>query len=133
MTFTMDSNTIIKVPSLGRSATVTNLLPGMKVSVHAVDDAGVLTAKIVLAIPGKPNLMHRVGVVTEYLPGVSITIQTADESLFTYLITTETKILPAERLGQLIEGAKVTVIMSRDVTGGEPTASGIVIHPATQP
>jgi len=128
--FAIDTGTRIKIPTMGKTATVADLLTGMKVGVHAVDNAGVLTAKIVLVIPGKPVLMHRVGVVTDYQPGVSITIQTADGSLFTYLLTTTTKLLPAALADQLVVGSRVTIIMPRDVTGGSPTAKGIVIHPA---
>jgi len=132
-TFVLDSSTIIRIPTLGRGATVANLLVGMRVGVHAVNDAGTLTAKIVLAIPGKPALVHRVGVVTDYQAGVSITIQTKDGSTFTFLVNDKTKILPAERVDQLVVGATVTIIMPRDVTGGVATAKGIVVHPAAQP
>jgi hypothetical protein len=133
VTFGLTVETSIKIPTLGRSATVADLYPGAKASVHALqDETGWLTALKVLVIPGKPILAHRVGVVTDYQPGVSITIQAKDGNLYTFLLTAETKILPADRADQLVVGARVTIIAPRDVAGGTLTASGIVIHPASQ-
>jgi hypothetical protein len=130
VTFGLTAETRIKIPTLGQSATAANLSAGMQANVHAtLDDSGALTADIVLVIPGKPALTHRVGTVTDYQPGISITIQAQDGNPYTFLLTAETKILPAERADQLAVGARVTVIAPRDVAGGTLTASGIVIHP----
>ena len=131
VSFVLNADTRIKIPTLGKLASVADLKAGMKVNVHSEQDAAkTLTAKIVLVVPGKPTLMHRVGEVTAYHPGVSINIKGTDGILYTYLVTEKTKILPAGRIDLLIVGARVTVIMPRDVTGGTPTASGIVVHPA---
>jgi len=133
VTFGLTADTRIKIPTLGRSAIVADLYPGAKASVHALqDEVGALTALMVLVIPGKPTLAHRVGVVTDYQPGVSLTIQAKDGNLYTFLLTGETKILPADRADQLVVGARVTIIAPRDVARGTLTASGIVIHPASQ-
>ncbi len=131
LTFILNSDTRIKIPTLGRAATAADLLAGMQVNVNATqDNAGVLTARIVLVVPGKPTLTHRVGIVTVYTAGSSISIQAKDGNIYTFLLTAETKILPAELADQLVVGARVTVIAPRDVAGGTQTATGIVVHPA---
>ena len=132
LTFILTADTHITIPSLGKSATATNLSAGMQVNVNAMqDDAGVLTARIVLVVPGKPTLTHRVGTVMNYKAGISITIQAQDGNPYIFLLTAETKILPGELVNQLVVGARVTVIAPRDVAGGTQTATGIVVHPAT--
>lgn len=129
--FILTDETQVKIPTLGQEATIADLKVGMNASVHATkDEAGVLTASKIMVVPGKPALTHRVGTVTDYQPGVSITIEDKDGLLFTFVVTAETKVLPAERADQLIVGARVTIIAPRDVTGGDPTAKGIVVHPA---
>jgi hypothetical protein len=89
-----------------------------------------LTANAVVVIPGKPARTHRVGIVESYVPGESITIQAKDDLTYTFLINSETKILPVERMDLLAVGARVTIISSRDVTGEDALAAGIAIHPA---
>ena len=116
--------------SKNKEATVFELSDGMTVMVQALrgqDDS--LTARKVVVVPGKPTKTHRVGIVTDYLVGVSITIQAKDGLLYTFLLTEETKILPVERLDQLKIDAWVTVIAPRDVSTLDQTAAGIVIHP----
>lgn len=93
-------------------------------------DNGVLTARRVMVIPSKPERVHRVGIVTAYTPDESITIQAKDEQLYTFLLTTETKILPPNRVNALEIGARVTIIAPRDPGAQELTAKGIVVHPA---
>jgi len=129
VTFVLDTGTVVKIPTMRGSGSVADLKSGMEVGVHAVDGSGTLTAKMVLVVPGKPVLMHRVGVVTAYTAGASITIQATDGNTYTYLITSATRLLPSSLASQLAVGSYVTIIMPRDVTGGAATASGIVIHP----
>lgn len=129
--FVIDNNTQIKIPSLGNSASAVNLLVGQKVNIRATaDDSGALIALSINVIPGKPVKVHRVGTVTEYIPGVSITITNKDGIISTFLLTDQTKILPVERANSLAIGSLVTIICPRDVTGGPLTALGIVIHPS---
>jgi hypothetical protein len=129
--FALNSDTRIKIPTMGRSATVAALKTGMQINVLAMQDAGgVLTARMVLVVPGKPALVHRVGAVTDYQPGISITIKALDGNSYTFLLSPDTKILPAERASQLAVGVRVTIIAPRDVAGGTQTAQGIVIHPS---
>jgi hypothetical protein len=102
----------------------------MKVMVQAFrDQGGNLITRAVMVIPGKPSKIHRVGMVTEYTVGHSITIQDKDGNTYTFALTHETKLLPAERAGALAVGARVTIIAPRDPASGGVTVKGIVIHP----
>ncbi len=128
--FALSADTRIKVPTLGNSTSSLSLLVGLKAQVRAKqDDLGNWLALTVQVIPGKPAIVHHVGTVTEYTPGVSITVMDTKGLSFTFVITEATKFLPAERIDQLVVGARVTIIAPRDVTGGPLTAKGIVIHP----
>jgi hypothetical protein len=128
--FVLTDKTAVKIPTLGKSATPADLKTGQKVTVRAYQDTTLgLVASMIMVIPGKPEAVHRVGTVTDYLPGVSITIQDKDGLLSTFLLTPQTKILPTERTSTLAVGVRVTIISPRDVTGGPLTAYGIVIHP----
>ena len=49
---------------------------------------------------------------------------------YTFQLTADTKILPAERADQLAVGSLVTLIAPRDPSSEIPIAKGIVIHPA---
>jgi hypothetical protein len=126
----VNPDTTIKIPTLGREATLADIRVGVRVVVRALKaEDGTLTAVSISVSPGKPAPKHRVGVVTAYEAGVSITIKAHDGNEYTFLITEETKILPAERADELAVGRRVTVISPRDVTGGPFTAKGIVVHP----
>lgn len=127
--FVIDESTQIKIPSLGKNGTFTDLAVGLKANIRARMNGEALTALSINVIPGRPVKMHRVGTVTEYTAGISITIQDKQGATYTFLITDSTKLLPADRADQLAVGSVVTIICPRDVTGGEPTAAGIIIHP----
>ena len=130
VTILIDSQTHIRIPTF-KGASIKDLKPGMTVMVQARrDQDDSLTAKAVVLIPGKPSKMHRVGIVTAYEAGASITIQDKDGQTFTFLINADTKILPKDRVDLLVVGARVTIICPRDVTGGDALAAGIVVHPA---
>ncbi len=130
MTFVLNEDTGIKVPTLGQSASLADLVVGQNVVVRAFVEADQsLVASQIMVVPGKPVKIHRVGMVTDYQPGVSITIQDKDSNLFTFIVTETTKILPAERADQLAVGVRVTIICPRDVAYGTFTAAGIVVHP----
>jgi len=81
--------------------------------------------------PNAQQMTIHVGWVTEYVPGVSITIQTHEGSFFTYQLTDTTRYLPAERAGELEVGSRVTIICPNgDPAAGTAVAAGVVIHPA---
>lgn len=126
--FQITTDTRVKVPTLGKTATSADLLVDQKAMVRA--DAA-MNALSISIIPGKPTIIHRVGTVTAYTAGASISIVDRNGNPFTFVITPTTKILPADRSAELVVGALVTIICPRDVTGGPLTADGIVIHPAT--
>jgi len=123
----LSSETVVKIPTKSE-ATLADLKAGMKVTVKALRVDDVLTAKKIILIPGKPTKVYKVGVVTDYQPGISITIQAKNASLHTFLVTADTKILPADQADKLVVGAVVTIISPRDVTSLDRTAKAIVIH-----
>jgi hypothetical protein len=130
ITFLVTEDTAIKIPTLGKKATLADIHPGVHALVRALAaEDGSLTALQISVTPGKPVEKHHVGEVTSYEPGVSITIKAQDGNEYTFLITPETKILPKERAGELAVGRRVTIISRRDPTGGPFTAQGIVVHP----
>lgn len=130
VTVGLTSDTRIKFPGPKDSAPA-GIEVGANAMVQAIrDESGSLTARMVMIIPGKPSKIHRVGTVTAYTAGSSITIQDKDGNTFTFTITSDTKLLPAERADQLAVGSRVTIIAPRDPAGGGVTVKGIVIHPA---
>ena len=129
VTIGLSADTRMKFPG-PKDALSGGIQPGLNVMVQAVrDQGGNLVARAVMVIPGKPSKIHRVGSVTEYTAG-SITIQDKDGNKYTFVITNETKLLPAERAGTLAVGSRVTIIAPRNPATGGMVAKGIVIHPA---
>ncbi len=127
VTITLTPETRIRIPGSAEAI----LQPGLTASVKARrDENNQLIASSVQVIPGKPVRAHRVGIVTAYTPGASITIQAHDGSPYTFALTGELKILPAERANQLAVGALVTIIAPRQPGSLNLTAAGIVVHPA---
>ena len=130
VTVNLTSDTRLKFPGPPNS-TPSSLQPGMKVMVQAIRDQGNnLIATRIMAIPGKPSKIHRVGIVTEYTAGSSITIQDKKGNTYTFALSAEIKLLPVERAGELAVGSFVTIIAPRDPASGGVTVMGIVIHPA---
>ncbi len=131
VTVSLDAGTRIHLPG-NRDGSAT-LQVGMQVVLQArSDENGTLVAQKVMAIPGKPSRTHRVGWVTDYQPGVSITIQARDGNTYTFQLASQVKILPAHRATQLAPGALVTIIAPRNPSQLNWVAVGIVVHPATQ-
>ena len=129
--FTVNEDTSVKIPTL-KDATLADIPIGVRALVRAIqEEDGTYTALAISVSPGKPAPKHHVGEVTAYEEGVLITILAHDGNEYTFLITEETKILPAERADELAVGRRVTIISPRDVTGGPFTAAGIVVHPET--
>jgi hypothetical protein len=130
VTIGLSAETRIKVASL-KDATAAAIQTGMMATVQAIRDQSsrALTARMVVVIPGKPTRSHGVGWVTQY-SGASITIQAHDGNSYTFLLSGDTKILPEERAGELAVGSRVTIIAPRDPSSTQPTAKGIVVHPA---
>ena len=130
VTIGLTADTRIKFPGRKDSAP-TSVQPGMTVNVQAIrDDNDQLIARMMLVIPGKPSKIHRVGIVTAYTAGTSITIQDKDGNTYTFAIAGDIKLLPPERAGELAVGSRVTIIAPRDPASGGVTLKGIVVHPA---
>ncbi len=122
-------DTRINIP--GPKSSDVSLQVGMKAMVMAFSGAdNKLVARMVLAIPGQPIRTHRVGWVTAYAAGSSITILATDGKSYTFSLTGDTKILPSDRADQLKVGARVTIIAPRVPSSLGWAAVGIVVHPA---
>lgn len=128
--FKLSSSVKIMIPTLGKEASATDLKPEMQVNIQAEMKDGGYEARMVQVIPGKPTKVHHVGVVTAYTAGTSLKVKDKDGVEVTFKLTADTKILPEERTGELIVGARVTVIFPRNLLGGVITAQGVVVHPA---
>lgn len=129
VTIGLTPETRVHMPTLA-DGSLESLEPDMKVMVKALlGEDGALTAKSIQVIPGKPARAHNVGIVTAYVPNVSISILARDGETYEFLLTETTKILPAEREPLLVPGALVTIISPRVVSAVEMTATGIVVHP----
>ncbi len=129
VTVGLSADTRMKFPGPKDSAP-TSIQTGVTAMVQAIrDQSGNLIARSVMLIPGKPTKIHRVGVVTAYDAASSISIQDKDGNTYTFAITGETKLLPAERAGALAIGSRVTIIAPRDPASGGVIVKGIVVHP----
>ncbi|MEN6480869.1 MAG: hypothetical protein ABFD29_01645 [Anaerolineaceae bacterium] len=127
--FRVNDKTRVKIPTV-KGATVAEINLGVNATIHAYHgEEENLVAESIQIVPGKPLKIHRVGVVTAYTEAESITIQAKDGELYTFALSSGTKILPLSRIDQLGVGTKVTIISRRDPTGGALAAQGIVIHP----
>src|SRR5687768_13883102 len=105
------------------------LLAGLAVlTIPAVLDTG--NSLISSAASGQPPFVMRVGTVTAYAPGSSITIQAQDGKDYTFNLTANPRILPWGRGSQLAIGAQVTIIARYDPhNGGGWLVFGIVVNP----
>ncbi len=129
LTIGLTPDTKIKVP--GPQSAGDTLAMGQHVMVMAFRDSGNnLVARMVVVIPGQPQRVHRVGTVTSYTPGSSITIKASDGSSSTFTLTTDTKILPQDQAANLKVGSLVTIIAPRVPSSTTWTAIGIVVHPS---
>ncbi len=123
----LTTDTNIHVP--GPKSEGDTLLVGMHVVVMAfTDQNNNLVARAVLVIPGQPVRVHRVGTVTAYTAGSSITIKATDGNSYTFNLTLGTQVLPSG--SQVTIGALVTIIAPRDPSTLVWTATGIVVHPS---
>lgn len=125
VTFALTANTATKF-SGGKHASRT-LAAGTRVNVQAQTVAGTLTALRVQVLPGKPVKVERVGIVTAYTPGASITIEGKSGTPTTFTLTDETKILPLDRAETLAVGMRVNIISPRSYRD-QLIAKGIVIQ-----
>lgn len=129
--FVVDASTIVKIPGM-KNATIADIKVGDAVVVHALVDAqGVMTARMINLVPGKPMHFHYVGEVTAYTaptadaPG-TITIKDKNGVSTTFVVTMGTKFIPPELAASLGVGVWVTIV-SGPAKDGVQTAESIVI------
>lgn len=139
------------IPTL-RKATFADLEVNDRVAVNGTTGPAGFTAKLVTVAPRRPAIQHRVGVVTAYTPGASITIRLArgdDDGdardardikaargpkhgagdLVTFKVTAKTVIRGPKGGTTVAVGDRVTVVARRDPATDTFTASAIVVHP----
>ena len=112
------------------NGTFADLAVGDRVAVNGTPSASGLVAKQVAVAPGKPTIQHRVGTVTAYTAGSSITIQDVRGGSETFTLTAQTTIRNPKRSGVAV-GDKVTVVSRRDPSSDTFTATAIVVHPSS--
>jgi hypothetical protein len=110
--------------------------PGATETPLVTETPGVTETPPVTETPGgttptpTPGLVFPVaintGLVTEYTAGASLTIQTDDALLHTYVLSPSLTILPSA--GDLMVGARVTVVAFHDMGTGNWVAFGIVVQ-----
>ena len=86
VTAALTAETRIRIPTV-KDATAAGLAEKMTVVVQTVRKGNTLTAVALVVVPGKPAKTHRVGTVTAYEAGVSITIQAKDGKPYEFLLT----------------------------------------------
>jgi hypothetical protein len=126
VTIGLDAKTRVLFP-LPKGARPGHIRPGDVALVQAVrmsNDS--LVALFILVMPSKPSRVHRIGTVTDYVAGVSITVQDRTGATITFAITNATKIMPSDRAGLLAKGLQVTIVAQ----GNSSDAIGIVIFPS---
>ena len=129
VTVGLTPDTKIHVP--GPQSMGDTLSMGMHVVVMAFNDQGNMpVARMVIVIPGQPVRAHRVGNVTAYTAGSSITIQATDGATYTFSLTGDTRILLQDQASSLAVGSRVTIIAPRVPSSLGWTATGIVVHPS---
>lgn len=130
VTIGLTPDTRIHVP--GPNSAGDTLVVGMQVVVMAfTDQNNALVARMVVAIPGQPERVHRVGKVTAYTAGSSITIQATDGNTYTFGLTSDTRVLPQDQAANLAVGSLVTIIAPRVPSSPGWIARGIVVHPGS--
>ncbi len=124
---TVTSDTKFRIPTK-HNATFADLAVGDHVAVEGTPTTSGLTAKQVAVAPGKPTIQHRVGQVTAYTAGSSITIQDVQGGTETFVVNAQTQIRNPKGTGVAM-GDKVTIVSRRDPSTDTFTASAIVVHP----
>jgi Domain of unknown function (DUF5666) len=123
---TVSADTRYHIPTK-RNPTIADLAVGDQVAVSGTPTASGLAARQIAVAPGKPTIQHRVGEVTAYAAGSSITIDVKDGSE-TFALTGQTIIRNPKGTGVAV-GDRVTIVSRRDPSTDTFTATAIVVHP----
>ncbi|MGE5265056.1 MAG: DUF5666 domain-containing protein [Acidobacteriota bacterium] len=124
---TVTPSTRIHLPGK-RNATLADIAIGDRVAVNGTPTKDGLTAKQVAVAPGKPTVQHRVGKVTAYTAGSSITIETVQGKSETFAVNGQTVIRNPKGSGVAV-GDRVTIVARRVPATDTFTARAIVVHP----
>lgn len=125
VTIFVNSETKYQVPGV-KNATLDNFKAGDEVAVLAADVNGTWVALHVHLIPAKPVHVHRVGTVTDYQPGKSITLKDKKGETSTFVVTSETKIKFKRGATGVKVGDRVMVSARRDPSTDKFTAKEIL-------
>jgi hypothetical protein len=126
--------TTVKVPTNSKYSTIADLQINMRVAVHAYMDldTGVTYVRSINVIPGAPAAFNSVGIVTDYQPGISITIADAAGLTQTFTLTETTQIVLQDPTLVLAIGSQVTIVTPLHTDATAPTAAAIIVSvPAT--
>jgi cytochrome c biogenesis protein CcdA len=113
-----------------RNGGLSDLAVGDRVAVNGTPTSGGLLAKQVAVAPGKPTIQHRVGIVTAYTAGSSITIKDVQGGTETFTLTSDTVIRGPNGTTTVKVGDRVTIVSRRDPDSNTFTATAIVVHPS---
>ncbi len=128
ITVTVTLQTKFHIPGL-KDATLADVSVGDRAAVNGTPGTAGLTAKNVAVAPGKPTVQHRVGIVTAYTAGASITIEDVKGGTETFALTTGTEIRGPKGVTTVAVGDRVTVVARRQPSTDVFTATAIVVHP----
>jgi len=121
----VNGDTKYKVPGK-KNAGLDDIPVDARVAVLVVKNGDTLTAQSIHLIPGKPARIHRVGEVTAYDAGNSITVKNKKGDTSTFTLDNKTKIMPEGKTPAV--GDTVTVVARRIPSATTWTAQAIVIH-----
>lgn len=117
VTFMVTAETSIHIPTLSQAALITDIKVNDFVNIHGKLDTTtqILTATSLNVVPGQTTgkngeEQNPAGFVTDYQPGVSITILNVKGETVTYLITETTQFLPLEGIDPITIGSTVVVL-----------------------
>jgi hypothetical protein len=119
----------VKVPTNSKNSSIADLQINMRVMVHAYMDVetGVIYVRSINVIPSVPAKYNLVGAVTDYQPGVSITIADETGQTQTFVVTADTQIILQDPTLTLGVGSQVTIVTALNDTAETPTAVAIVV------
>jgi hypothetical protein len=128
VTVLVTDKTRFHIPTV-KNASFQDIEVGDRAAVNGTPTDAGLEAKNVAVVPGKPMVQHRVGVVTVYTPGESITIKDTKGTTTTFILTASTVIRGPDKSATVAVDDRVTVVARRVPSTTTYTATAIVVHP----
>lgn len=127
VTLSVNAQTKFNVPGL-KTITLANFKVGDRVAVLAIEADGGNLALHINLIPGKPIAVHRVGEISAYTAGSTITLKDKKGELSTFAITGDTQINLKRGATEIKVGDQATVLARRDPSSTEYTAKEILVY-----